>query len=58
MAFQLFGNLMLGLWLNVHVNVDVLECNKRALRNDKTFFAYFIIICCCCFYTHDLNLII
>ena len=37
---------MLGLWLNVHVNGGVLESNKRALQNDKTFFAYFIIICC------------
>ena len=37
MAFQLFGNLMLGLWLNVHVNVDVLEGNKRALGMIKHF---------------------
>lgn len=58
MAFQLFGNFMLGLWLNVHVNVRVLEGNKRGLRNDKTFFAYFIIISCCCFYAYNLNSII
>lgn len=37
MTFQLFENLMLGLWFNVHVNVGVLEGNKRALRNDKIF---------------------